>query len=150
MARTMHKLLHLKQLGTPRSMICQQTVSAATICVFTYDVDACACMCLQARSKPVQLPKKPANAPFFLPTLAGLHSEPLFDPSAAPQAEQDDSDKPSTSSRINKSGGVGLAPVSCHALCIHKACCVHLCVCVCSVSNAECWDDLDSDLHKVP
>ena len=38
---------------------------------------------MQAHSKPVQQPKKPANAPFFLPTVAGLHSEPLFDPSIA-------------------------------------------------------------------
>ena len=62
-------------------------------------------MCVQARSKPVQPPKKPANAPFFLPTVAGLHSEPLFDPSAAGEAEAEESGKPGGSSRINKSTG---------------------------------------------
>ena len=62
-------------------------------------------MCVQARSKPVQPPKKPANAPFFLPTIAGLHSEPLFDPSAAVEAEIEESEKPSSNSRINKSAG---------------------------------------------
>lgn len=66
-------------------------------------------MSLQARSKPVQPPKKAANAPFFLPTIAGLHSEPLFDPSAADDAEVEESEKPSSSSRINKSAGERLA-----------------------------------------
>lgn len=68
----------------------------------------CCGACVQARSKPVQPPKKPASAPFFLPTVAGLHSEPLFDPSstAADEAKtQDPSHNPSSSSRINKSGG---------------------------------------------
>ena len=67
-------------------------------------------MSLQARSKPVQPPKKAANAPFFLPTIAGLHSEPLFDPTAADEAEVEEPEKPSSSSRINKSAGERLAP----------------------------------------
>ncbi|KAL3149179.1 hypothetical protein ABBQ32_002010 [Trebouxia sp. C0010 RCD-2024] len=62
---------------------------------------------IKARSKPVQPPKKPASAPFFLPTVAGLHSEPLFDPSAADEARTEESDKPSSSSRINQSAGQG-------------------------------------------
>ena len=37
---------------------------------------------LQERSKPVQPPKKPEAAPFFLPTVATLSSNPVFD--AAP------------------------------------------------------------------
>ena len=63
------------------------------------------CQYLQARSKPVQPPTKPVNAPFFLPTIAGLHSEPLFDPSAADTEDGGEADKPSNSSRINRSRG---------------------------------------------
>ncbi len=33
----------------------------------------------QERSKPIQPPKKPAAAPFFLPTLPGLSRTPVFD-----------------------------------------------------------------------
>ena len=61
---------------------------------------------MQALSKPVQPPKKPANAPFFLPTVAGLHSEPLFDPNTVDQTDDQQADQPSTSSRINKNAGM--------------------------------------------
>ena len=62
-------------------------------------------LCMQARSKPVQPPTKPANAPFFLPTVAGVHGDALFDPPAAQDQPQDQTDNPSTSSRINRSAG---------------------------------------------
>ena len=41
---------------------------------------------LQERSKPVQPPKKPEAAPFFLPTVATLSSNPVFD--AAPASAE--------------------------------------------------------------
>lgn len=80
---------------------------------------------VQARSKPVQPPKKPANAPFFLPTIAGLHSEPLFDPSAADEADLEESEQPSSSSRINRSAGEQLIlPASiCAQYQLYVSCC---------------------------
>jgi len=60
---------------------------------------------MQARSKPVQPPTKPANAPFFLPTVAGVHGDALFDPTASQDQAEDQTDNPSTSSRINRSAG---------------------------------------------
>lgn len=33
---------------------------------------------IKARSKPIQPPKKPEAAPFFLPTVPGLASKPVF------------------------------------------------------------------------
>ncbi len=34
---------------------------------------------LQERNKPIEPPKKPAQAPFFLPTVPGLARDPVFD-----------------------------------------------------------------------
>ena len=34
---------------------------------------------LQERNKPIEAPKKPAQAPFFLPTVPGLARDPVFD-----------------------------------------------------------------------
>lgn len=39
---------------------------------------------LQERSKPAEPPKKPEAAPFFLPTVAGLSRNPIFNTQAAP------------------------------------------------------------------
>lgn len=58
---------------------------------------------LQARSKPLEPPAKPASAPFFLPTVAGLHSEPLFDPSAADQDDQQAAEQ--SKSRVKRNAG---------------------------------------------
>ncbi|KAL0035116.1 hypothetical protein WJX79_001452 [Trebouxia sp. C0005] len=60
---------------------------------------------IKARSKPVQPPTKPANAPFFLPTVAGVHGDALFEPTASQDQTDDQTDNPSTSSRINRSAG---------------------------------------------
>jgi hypothetical protein len=38
--------------------------------------------------RPIQPPKKPESAPFFLPTVASLAGNPVFDPSAAPAADE--------------------------------------------------------------
>ena len=118
LAVTRHPSVH------PRKQKSQEASYKNSVCdgviVCRSGVNICVCLYMQARSKPVHPLKKPANAPFFLPTLAGLHSEPLFDPSAAPEADQDDSDKPSTSSRINKSQGDSRACLlSCF---VHAAC----------------------------
>lgn len=40
---------------------------------------------IKARSKPIQAPKKPEAAPFFLPTVPGLEGNPVFDTAAAAQ-----------------------------------------------------------------
>lgn len=61
------------------------------------------CMCVQARSKPIQPPTKPANAPFFLPTVPGLHSEPLFDPSAVTEESQQAAEQPK--SKVKRNAG---------------------------------------------
>lgn len=47
---------------------------------------------VKARNRPVEPPKKPEAAPFFLPTLAGADAgrTPVFDPSAAPPADDED------------------------------------------------------------
>ena len=43
---------------------------------------------MQERSRPVQPPQKPEAAPFFLPTLATLEKNPVFDTEASvPAAE---------------------------------------------------------------
>ena len=34
---------------------------------------------MQERNKPIEPPKKPAQAPFFLPTVPGLDRDPVFD-----------------------------------------------------------------------
>lgn len=41
---------------------------------------------IKARSKPIQPPKKPEAAPFFLPTVPGLEGNPVFDTAAAAAA----------------------------------------------------------------
>ncbi len=43
--------------------------------------------CMQERNKPIEPPKKPAQAPFFLPIVPGLARDPVFDV-AAPEQEQ--------------------------------------------------------------
>ena len=45
---------------------------------------------VQARSRPVQPPKKPEAAPFFLPTVPGLEGRPVFDTQAARPGLGDD------------------------------------------------------------
>lgn len=49
---------------------------------------------IKARNKPLQPPKKPEAAPFFLPTLPGLDPNPVFDlgPAAALGGEEGDDD----------------------------------------------------------
>ncbi|GBF88408.1 hypothetical protein Rsub_01120 [Raphidocelis subcapitata] len=42
---------------------------------------------IKARSKPIQPPKKPEAAPFFLPTVPGLEGNPVFDTAAAAVAD---------------------------------------------------------------
>ena len=43
---------------------------------------------MQERSRPVQPPQKPEAAPFFLPTLATLEKNPVFDTEAATPATE--------------------------------------------------------------
>lgn len=40
---------------------------------------------MQERNKPIEPLKKPAQAPFFLPTVPGLARDPVFDVNAAGQ-----------------------------------------------------------------
>ena len=54
--------------------------------------EASMCCLLQERSKPVQPPKKPEAAPFFLPTVAGLSRVPVFDATAVPQSTAGEAD----------------------------------------------------------
>ncbi|GFR50668.1 hypothetical protein Agub_g12918, partial [Astrephomene gubernaculifera] len=49
---------------------------------------------IKARNKPMQPPKKPEAAPFFLPTLPGLSANPVFDAAAA--ANGDDAGRMAT------------------------------------------------------
>ncbi|GLC36521.1 hypothetical protein PLESTM_000455900 [Pleodorina starrii] len=42
---------------------------------------------IKARNKPIQPPKKPEAAPFFLPSVPGLSANPVFDPTAAASAD---------------------------------------------------------------
>lgn len=41
--------------------------------------------CVQERSRPIEPPKKPEAAPFFLPTVPGLEGNPVFDLAGAEQ-----------------------------------------------------------------
>jgi hypothetical protein len=43
---------------------------------------------LQERNKPIQPPKKPEAAPFFLPTVPGLEGNPIFDTEALANGEE--------------------------------------------------------------
>ncbi len=43
---------------------------------------------IKARNRPLQPPKKPEAAPFFLPTVPGLEGRPVFDPTATAAAQQ--------------------------------------------------------------
>lgn len=67
-------------LATASHRLCGRVLFCWTHCIC--DQSRCLCLCVQwhnlvhldaikARSKPVQPPKKPEAAPFFLPTLAG-------------------------------------------------------------------------------
>lgn len=47
---------------------------------------------IKARNKPIQPPKKPEAAPFFLPTVATLARNPVFDTTAAASASGQDAD----------------------------------------------------------
>lgn len=44
---------------------------------------------LQARNKPIEPPKKPQKAPFFLPSVPSLSGEILFEPSKLSEKEND-------------------------------------------------------------
>ncbi|GAX75096.1 hypothetical protein CEUSTIGMA_g2540.t1 [Chlamydomonas eustigma] len=59
---------------------------------------------IKERNKPLLPPKKLEAAPFFLPTVAGLNTEPVFDINAAPSAPGGEPFFESTSSRILKAG----------------------------------------------
>lgn len=43
---------------------------------------------MQERNKPIEPPKKPAQAPFFLPTVPGLARDPVFNMNAAGQEDK--------------------------------------------------------------
>ena len=43
---------------------------------------------MQERNKPIEPPKKPAQAPFFLPTLPGLAQNPVFDLDGAQEKDE--------------------------------------------------------------
>ena len=45
---------------------------------------------MQERNKPTEPPKKPTQAPFFLPTLPGLAQNPVFDLDGAQEKDEGD------------------------------------------------------------
>ena len=73
--------------------VCLWTCAALCLCsvrmqlprsrMLRHYLRACSAMmgrlCVQERNKPIEPPKKPAQAPFFLPTVPGLERDPVFD-----------------------------------------------------------------------
>lgn len=63
--------------------LCSARVQLPRSCVLRQCLRACPAMmgrlCVQERNKPIEPPKKPAQAPFFLPTVPGLERDPVFD-----------------------------------------------------------------------
>lgn len=66
-------------------------------------------MPLQERNKPIEPPKKPAQAPFFLPTVPGLERDPVFDLQGADGADEGMSQRHSTLAYFIHAGSQGFA-----------------------------------------
>ena len=98
--------MHVESLHNATSARTQGDVYRMKQGAYWQGSSMCVSCGLQARSKPIQPPTKPASAPFFLPTVPGLHSEPLFDPSAAEVDSQQGAAQPS--SRVKRNAGMAV------------------------------------------